>query len=135
MINWSSITSVLKNIRSAFSPSWSEESHPYDWKVGIFQYTIGFLIAYGGIVALEGATLSLLSKVSLAASKNPLLNMATLVTFFSLFARMIGDIHILIVGLSDLIINTDIVNSLVVPMLGACLVAGVLIRRHFFFLM
>jgi hypothetical protein len=132
MINWSSVTSL---VGSALSKSWSQESRLYDWKVGIFQYTFGFVVSYGGIVALEGATLSLLSKVSLAASKNPLLNMATLVTLFTLFARTIGDVHILIVGLSDLIINTDIINSLVFPMLAFCLVASVLIRRHFFFMM
>jgi hypothetical protein len=52
-----------------------------------------------------------------------------------LTAQVIADLQILTVGLSHRVINTDIVNALVVPMLVACLVAIHFVRKHFFFLM
>jgi hypothetical protein len=57
------------------------------------------------------------------------------VTFASLAARVLGDIQILFVGLSHRLINTDIVNSLVIPLLAASIVAYYIVKKHFFFLM
>jgi hypothetical protein len=135
LINWSAIYALFSSIPNGVDRLMSINDHPYDWKFGVFQYSAGFLISYVGLVAIEGATLSLLSKVSSAASRNPLLNVGTILTFLTLFARALADIQIVTVGVSHHIINIDMVNSLVVPLLMVCVIAGILIRRHFFFLM
>jgi hypothetical protein len=95
---------------------------------------IGLTTIFVGLVALEGATLSLLSKVSPPRLRSVVINVGTIATFLGLVARLLGDAQILMVGLSNRLINMDIINSLAVPLLLALCVAAFLLKKHFFFL-
>ena len=109
----------------------------YDWLVGIIQYFVGFSVTFFGLTALDSAALSLLSKVSppRLRTSSASLQLGTIVTFVTLLARVIADLQILMIGLSHRLINTDLVNSLVLPLLVGCFVIGHFVRKHFFFLM
>lgn len=134
MVNYASFVNLIIHIRVLFDKASERQYHPYDWILGSIQYLVGLSITYAGIMSMEPATLSLMSKLSPTKGKSIAVNSGTVVTLLSLAARSIGDLHILFVGLSHRLINTDIVNSLVVPLLLACLAAGYVVRRHFFFL-
>ena len=95
---------------------------------------IGFTITFIGLKALQGASRSLLSKVSPVNLKSMGTSIGTIVTFLGLLAQFLADMQIMAVDLSHRVINTDIVNSLVVPILLACLAAFYFVRKHFFFL-
>ena len=99
------------------------------------QYTIGFSITFVGLRALGGASRSLLSKVSPYNAKGTVMNLGTVVTFLGLISQFLANFQITMVGLSHRVINTDIVNALVVPMLIGCLVAFYFVKKHYFFLM
>jgi hypothetical protein len=96
---------------------------------------IGFIITFIALKGLQGASRSLLSKVSPANLKSVVTSVGTIVTFMTLLAQFLANAQILTVALSHRVINTDIVNSLVVPMIVACLVAYYFVRKHFFFLL
>ena len=93
---------------------------------------IGLTISYVGVVSLEGAALSLMSKIY--PSRPRYISCGSLVTFVSLLARILANIHVLIVGLSHRLVNTDIVNSVILPLLGVCIAGIYIVRKHFFFL-
>jgi hypothetical protein len=140
MINYASLFSLAEQVENLLDEEDEDaqtfvEVHPYDGVMGIFQYVIGFIVVFTGIIALEGASLSLMSKVAPPRLKNVIINCGTIVTFASLAARVLGDVQILFVGLSHRLINTDIVNSLVIPLLLACPAAYYIVKKHFFFLM
>jgi len=138
MINYASLFSLaaqVENLLNEEDETTIVEVHPYDGVMGIVQYIVGFTIVFTGIIALEGASLSLMSKVAPARLKNVVINCGTIVTFASFATRVLGDVWILFVGLSHRLINTDIVNSLVIPLLIACTVAYHIVKKHFFFLM
>jgi hypothetical protein len=138
MINYASLFSLasqVENLLDETDETTYREVHPYDGMFGIVQYVIGFTVAFTGIMTLEGATLSLMSKVAPSRLKSAVINCGTIVTFFTLAARVLGDIEILFVGLSHRLINTDIVNSLVIPYFLACIAAYYLVKIYFFFLM
>jgi hypothetical protein len=135
MVNWGSIFALAANVRILLTETKNMRHHYYDWLLGIPQYVIGFIITFLGLKAVHSASRSLLSKVSPAHVKSVVTSIGTIVTFLGLLAQLLADVHILGVGLSHRLINTDIVNALVVPMLIACLVAYYFVRKHFFFLM
>jgi hypothetical protein len=139
MINYASLFSLASQVENllveADETSYLEEVHPYDGTFGIVQYVIGFTVAFTGVMALEGATLSLMSKVAPSRLKSVVISCGTIVTFCTLAARVLGDIQILFVGLSHRLINTDIVNSLVIPLFLASIAAYYMVKKHFFFLM
>ena len=139
MINYASLFSLAGQVENLLNeeddgPTFVQV-HPYDGAFGIVQYMVGFTTVFAGIIALEGASLSLMSKVGPPRLKSIMINCGTIVTFASLAARVVGDVQILFVGLSHRLINTDIVNSLVMPLLIACTVAYYVVKKHFFFLM
>ena len=134
MVNWGSIFALVKNLRNLLTETKNMRHHYYDWLLGIAQYVIGFSVTFLGMKALEGSSRSLLSKVSPPNSKSMAMNLGNIAIFVSLFAQLIADVQIITVGLSHRVINTDIVNALVVPMVVACLVAYYFLRKHFFFL-
>jgi hypothetical protein len=134
MVNWLSIASLATRLPILLVESNGRHTHPYDWRVGLVQYFCGMTTTFAGLVALEGATLSLLSKVSPPRLRSVVINVGTIVTFLGFTARLLGDAHILTVGLSHRLINMDIINSLLVPLFLAALVAVYFLKRHFFFL-
>ena len=135
MVNYVSFVNLVIHLRGIFDRA-ADKGHyyPYDWIIGAAQYICGFTIAYTGITALEPTTLSLMSKLAPSRPKSISINCGTVVTILSLAARSMGDVQILAVGLSNRLINTDIVNSLIVPLIIACLAAAYIVRRHFSFL-
>lgn len=134
-MNWESVFSVATRASKLFADTNGRPSHPYDWKCGVFQYVIGLMIVFSGLTALEGATLSLLSKVSPINTRSIVINVGTMTTFLGLLARLLGDFDIVMVDLSHKVINTDIINSLVLPLLLASLLLSYLVGKNFFFLM
>jgi hypothetical protein len=134
MINWLSLFSLAAKFPILLDQSNSRHNHPYDWRFGPIQFVCGLTSIFVGLVALEGATLSLLSKVSPPRLRSVVINVGTIATFLGLVARLLGDSQILMVGLSNRLINMDIINSLAVPLLLASCVAAFLLKRHFFFL-
>jgi preprotein translocase subunit SecE len=135
MVNWGSVFAMVANLKILFTETKDMRHHYYDWLLGMPQYLIGFIITFTGLKALQGASRSLLSKVSPPNSKNLITSIGTIATFVGLFAQFLADVQILTVGLSHRVINTDIVNSLVMPLLFGCLVAYYFVRKHYFFLM
>jgi hypothetical protein len=127
--------SVASRAPKLFADTNGRPSHPYDWKLGVFQYGIGLIIVFTGLTALEGAALSLLSKVAPVNTRSIIINVGTMATFLGLAARLLGDFEIVMLDLSHKVINTDIINSLVLPLILGSFLLTYLVNKHFFFLM
>jgi hypothetical protein len=137
MVNWGSLFDLIPNLRNLFQENRTERRHQYDWLLGVAQYVIGGVISFGCLRAIDIASRSLLSKMS-PPSPNRSWNqnyVCILVTFAGLFAQFFANCQILMVVLSHRVINTDIVNALIIPMLIACSVAYYFVRKHYFFLL
>ena len=132
MINWASMVNVVAHIRHLFDEDSYGTHHPYDWVFGMSQYLLGIVVSFVGVVSLEGSSIALMSKVSPA--RHRFASCGTLVTFVSLMARILGNVYILVVGLSHRLISTDIINSMVLPLIGACVTVMYIVNKHFFFL-
>jgi hypothetical protein len=137
MINFVSMFSLAKRVPVLWTEDTSVplKTHPYDWKLGIVQYILGLSVTFVGLCGLEGATLSLVSKVSPPRLHSVTVNVGTMVVFLSFVARILGDMQVFMVGVSRKLVNQDVINAMVVPLLLVCLVAYFLVKRHFFFLM
>lgn len=135
MVNWGSVFAMVVNLKILFTETKDMRHHYYDWLLGIPQYIIGFIVTFAGLKALEGASRSLLSKVSPPNLRNMMTNVGTVVTLVGLVAQFLANFQIVAVGLSHRVINTDIVNSLVMPLLIGWIVAYYFVRKHYFFLM
>ena len=135
MVNWGSVFAMIANLKILLTETKDMRHHYYDWLLGIPQYVIGFLITFAGLKALQGASRSLLSKVSPPNLGYIMTNLGTIVTFVGLVAQFLANFQIVAVGLSHRVINTDTVNSLVMPLLIGCIVAYYFVRKHYFFLM
>ena len=134
MINWQSMFSLAQLFPSLLADTPGRLSHPYDGKLGVIQYFIGLVLAYVSFIALEGATLSLLSKLSPINLRSIIINVGTVSTFTCLIARLLGDAHIVAIDVSHKLINTDIVNALLVPLILASFWISFLIKKNFFVL-
>ena len=138
MINYGSIIKLAFQLRDLLTETEERQRETkYDWLLGTIQYFVGFAITFFGLTSLDSSTLSLLSKVSppRIRSSSVALQLGTIVSFVGLVARVVADLQILVVGLSHRLINTDLINSLVMPLLVACIVIAHFVRKHFFFLM
>lgn len=135
MVNWGSVFAMAANIKVLFTETRDMRHHLYDWLLGIPQYLVGFLLTFTSLKALEGSARSLLSKVSPPNSKHHMTNIGTIATFLGLFAKFLANMQIVAVGLSHRVINTDIVNCIVVTLLVGCIVAHYFVRKHYFFMM
>lgn len=60
---------------------------------------------------MEGAALSILSKLSPPRFRGVAVNAGTIVVFVGFIARLIGNMQLFFVGLSHRLINTDIINA------------------------
>jgi hypothetical protein len=134
MVNWQSMFALAELLPSVFAVTNGRPRHLYDWKLGVFQYVFGLIMVYLSVLALEGASLSLLSKVSPVNTRSIVVNVGSMATFLGFIARLLGDFQIVMIDLSDMILNMDIVNALVVPLILACFLLSYVIRKHFFFL-
>jgi hypothetical protein len=132
MINWQSMFALAQLFPSLLSDTPGRLNHPYDGKLGVIQYVIGLILVYVSFMALEGAALSLLSKLSPNNCRSIIINVGTVSTFTCLLARILGDVHIVAIDISHKLINTDIVNALVVPLILASIWISYLIKNNFF---
>lgn len=135
MVNWQSMFALAELLPSVFAATDGRPRHLYDWKLGVVQYIVGLVVVYSSLVALEGASLSLLSKVSPVNTRSLVVNVGSMATCIGFIARFLGDFQIVMIDLSDMIISMDIVNALVVPLILACFLLLYVIRKHFFFLL
>lgn len=137
MINFGSFIALALQITELLKfTTERQHDHRYDWLLGIFQYFLGFATTFVGLTAMDGASLSLLSKVCppRIRSSSVALQVGTIVSFVGMVARVLADLQILMIGLSHRLINTDLVNSLVIPLFIVCFIVGHFVRKHFFFL-
>lgn len=134
MLNWAALFSLISRAADLLETV-SHQSLSYDWKFGVLQYIIGLVIVFAGISSLEGASLALLSKCSPINARSVFMHTGTFATLLTMFARLLGDLQIVMVDLSHTLVNADIVNALVIPLLFGCLVVTYVINKYFFFLM
>jgi hypothetical protein len=137
MFNWASAFSLASKVPTLLSDTDEKQyfDYPYDWKIGAIQYVAGFALAFVGLTALEGSTLSLLSKVSPPHLRSLVINVGTMVSVLRMVARLAADVQVLMVGLSHKLINTDIVNALTVPLFLVSFIVSFVVRQHYFFLL
>jgi hypothetical protein len=135
MFNWVSMFSLASRFPSLLLDTAGRQHHDYDWNVGMVQYLVGFTLAFAGLTSLEGATLSMLSKISPPHLRSVVINVGTLASVLTMAARLLADVQLTMVGLSHKLINTDIVNSLVVPLFLASFVVIYFVRQNYFFLL
>ena len=135
MVNWGSFFALIPNLKNLLKANRSDRHHHYDWMLGVDQYIVGFLITFTALRALGIASRSLLSKVSPPNLQNVVVNVGTLVTFLTLLSQMLADFYISSIVLSHREINSDILNSSLMPSLIVTLLMCYLVRKHFFFLM
>eukprot|EP00977_Amphora_coffeiformis_P023725 scaffold14064_cov177-Amphora_coffeaeformis.AAC.2 len=114
-LNFVSLFSLAQKVPNLLSETdeGRAASHPYDWRFGIIQYCVGLPIAFMGLVSLEGSALSVLSKLSPPRFRGVAVNTGTYVVFVGFIARLIGDFQLYFVVLSHRLINTDIVNAVI----------------------
>lgn len=135
MFNWGSFFALIPNIKNLLKADRSNRHHHYDWMLGVGQYIVGFIITFASLRALSIGSRSLLSKVSPPNLTNVVVNFGTIVTFITLFSQMFANFYISSIVLSHREINSDILNSLLMPSLIATFVMYYLVRKHYFFLM
>lgn len=123
-----------RNLFRQEMPPYPELRTKYDWRVGRVQYCVGVSIMFICCIALEGVTLSLMSKVSPSRLNVSPFNCSILVPLLVCLGRMIGDAILLTVGISHRIINTDMVNSVSIVVLCLCWPCLHLVKKYFFFL-
>lgn len=138
MFNFGSIISLALQIQDLLTESSDRRrERKYDWLLGFFQYFAGCAITFIALTCIDGAASALLTKVSppRIKSSNIALQPGTIVSLLCVSAQLLADCQILVVGLSHRLINTDLVNSLVVPLFIICLIMSHLVKKHYFFLM
>lgn len=133
--NWVSIVYLATRYSKLLEEVEQGPGHDYDWNLGIAQFIIGLCLIYTGGKSLEGAALSMLSKISPPNLRSIVINVGTMVTFLTALARLLADIQVSMVGLSNKLINTDMVNAVALPLLVVSITALFVVRRHFFFLL
>lgn len=134
-LNWASIIYLATRYSKLLEEAEQDRRHEYDWNFGVVQYIIGLCLIYAGGKSLEGAALSMLSKFSPPNLRSVVINVGTIATFLTALARLLANLQVSMVGLSNKLINTDMVNALSLPLLFVCFAVMFVVRRHFFFLL
>ena len=135
MVNWESIFGLLPEIQNLLDEDIRMRRHQYNWFLGKFQYVIGLTVSIVALRSMDVASCSLLSKVAPPDIRRIALNVGTIATFVGLFGQVLADLQISAVVLSHRLINSDVVNALVIPMFLASFLVAYFVRKHFFFLM
>ena len=137
MINYGSMFSLaqkapklLSNVEEALLQSATSTKQPYDWKFGVIQYVVGLTITFVGLISMDGAALSLLSKLAPLRLRSIVINVGTISVFLCFTARILGDAQILFVGVSHRLINTDMVNAGTFCCIGHCVHPTLLHDTH-----
>lgn len=132
MVNYEAIyflvRNVIKNEKKWVMPA------IYDDVFGIPQYILGFGVVFVSATFLESSTLTLMSKVSPLALKRYSIDNVFIVLFVSGVGRLVGDLLISAVDVSSWIFCSDIINSLLLPLLVGFVAGEYLVRKHYFFL-
>ncbi len=133
--NWVSIIFLATRYSKLLEDAEEGRRRDYDWNLGVAQYIIGLTLIYVGGKSLECASLSMLSKISPPNLCSVVINVGTIATCLTAFARLLADLQASMVGLSNKLINTDMVNALALPLFLASFAVMYVVRRHFFFLL
>ena len=137
MANFKALLDSILDIRDIFHKESSAAEIPpgyYDSYAGLAQYIFGTSTIIMSSIALEGVTLSLMSKVAPSKLSSLFLDCGLIVSLISSFSKVLGDLIIFNVGLSHRLINSDMVNSLSLFLACACCAGYYIVKRHFFFL-
>ena len=137
IVNYEALLVLLFHLTDLFRKAEGEDDRPttyYDWSLGVMQYIVGSLVIMASITAIEGCTLSLMSKVAPPKLESKAINLGLIVSLIRPSTRFMADIFILLVGLSHRIINTDIINSLSLVLICTCCAVYFLVKRNYFFL-
>lgn len=135
LINWTGLLFLMRRLpKLLIQLQHNEHMHIYDWSFGLLQYSFGAIITFGALVAVESATLSLLSKLAPLRLRSLVLYQGTIVVL-SFVARIVADLQLTSVVLSHRIISTDIINTIAIPLFLFSFPMFFLIRKYFFYLM
>lgn len=132
MINYEAVFLLMRNIIKNEN-EWVMPSI-YDNVFGILQYIIGFFIVFTSVTFLESATLTLMSKVSPVQLKRYSIDNSFIVIAVSLLGRLVGDLLISAVDVSSWVFCSDVINSMLFPLLIGFVAGEYLVRKHYFFL-
>mmetsp|Transcript_26913 Transcript_26913/g.40422 ORF Transcript_26913/g.40422 Transcript_26913/m.40422 type:complete len:236 (+) Transcript_26913:3287-3994(+) len=132
-INYKSLYDFLVAPDDVFRTN-AEKKRQYDSMAGVFQYCIASSIMLAGAVLIEGASLSLISKVSPQKLNTSAINCSALVPFFGCFGKVLGTTILIIVGFSHRLIYADMVNSIYFFVIIALLLCYFTVKKHYFFL-
>ena len=132
MINYEAIFLLIRNM-IRHEKKWVMPAI-YDDIFGILQYLVGFCVVFVSVSFLESSTLTLMSKVSPLHLKRYSIDNSFIVIVLSLLGRIIGDVLISAVDVSSWIFCSDIINSLLFPLLIGYVAGEYLVRKHYFFL-
>ena len=132
MINYEAIFLLIRNM-IRHEKKWVMPAI-YDDIFGILQYLVGFCVVFVSVSFLESSTLTLMSKVSPLHLKRYSIDNSFIVIVLSLLGRIIGDLLISAVDVSSWIFCSDIINSLLFPLLIGYVAGEYLVRKHYFFL-
>lgn len=112
-----------------------KELENYGWGFGVYQFTLGGTVTFVGLVSLWCSSTTLLSKVAPQRPMNVLVHVGSITTMLSLLVRFWADAHLMVVDLSTKVINTDLVNSMALPLILLCICLIRIVRRNYFYLM
>lgn len=136
-VNYGELIRLFFETRNIFrqeTEPYSEPRTKYDWRFGRVQYCVGVTVIFICCIALEGVTLSLLSKVSHPRLNVSTFNCSVIVPLLICLGRIFGDAILLSVSISHRIINTDVVNSVSFVVLCLCWPCLHLVKKYFFYL-
>lgn len=135
IFNYQALYILSKDIQHIFSMRSTDGplATYYNWDYGVIFYWASAAIIFASSTALEGLSLSLLSKLSPTKLNDSPMNCSVLAPFVGCLGRLVGDAMIVIVGYSHRIVDTDMVNSIAFILLGLCLCCLHMLRKNFFF--
>ena len=122
------IRGIIKNEKKWIMPA------IYDDLFGLLQYIVGFCILFVSASFIESSSLTLMSKVSPLHLRRYSIDNSFVVIVLSLLGRFMGDLLISAVDVSSWVFCSDIINSLLLPLLIGFVAANYLVRKHYFFL-
>eukprot|EP00804_Cyclotella_cryptica_P014024 CCRYP_002501-RB/>CCRYP_002501-RB protein AED:0.04 eAED:0.04 QI:76/1/1/1/0.85/0.75/8/589/1746 len=132
MMNYEAIFFLVRNIVYK-KKNWVMPAI-YDEVFGIIQYILGFIIIFVSMSFLESTTQILMSKVSPRPLKRYSIDNSFVVVAVSALGRLVGDLLIVAVDFSSSMFCSDIINSLLLPLLVGFVAGEYLVRKHYFFL-
>jgi hypothetical protein len=136
IINYQALFILFNDIQHIFSTQSTDAplTTYYNWSFGFIDYWICATVIFLSSTALEGLSLSLMSKVSPSKLNDSPINCSVLAPAIGCIGRIVGESMIIFVGFSHRVINTDMVNSIAFVLLGLCICCLHMLKKNYFFL-